>query len=577
MRIWHSGCLRRISASSWLLFVCVCLLLGGIARPVRSGDKFAPIDEPSTGDRQAADSDFDVADLDLPYTFIIETIQQASDTLRPVSQRVALLDSCLGLITLPIVEQAAHEMGMGPDMVRQTIRLLEPGRDTCANELRRSFDDILTKRIDLGQSREIYDVPIHDAVDVLSRALSRSLCELMTLGLRRTAASFAPDLAAGLFEDPCAAMIKSTVTGVVKRLKLAAVLHCNPRCEFAIERHIRDNIMEIATVKDSFVVAHSATHNYAPLRWIRFMDSKVKTSSSAMVRAGFDLEKYFKVEIDEADRTIDITLPEPTILSVDPDYRIERIKHGVYPIDATEITEAIAQTKEKLREAAIESGILDHARETASSIIPLIMAPPTASFFADYTVRVGFADVDNSVAPTFVEKLAETPTDPWSPMAGFSSAKLWSQHLLKGINPLRVGVAAFKPKYHILSRSDPNQSYKQRCDEMTVTFVKEQLTSGGEAFERVRFFNEEETRDAIYAGWGSAGLSDDEEQPHAGGISDYHIVFLEVTNTVASGFLNSRHECAVVARIYEMGASAPIRHCVLIVDNPYIDAKKLLE
>ncbi len=574
MRFWHYGRLRRVSVSTRLLFVCVFLLAGGIARPVLSGDKFAPIDEPSPEVPQATSIE---VDLDLPYDFIIATIRQASDTLRPTSQRVALLDSCLGLITRPIVEQAAHDMGMGPEMAGRAISLLEPDRNVAASEIRKSFDDILKRRIDLGQSREIYDVPIHDAVDRLSRALSGSLCKLMTLALRQTAAAVAPDLATGLFDDPCVAVIESSVGRIVDRLGLIAILQSQPRCEFAIKNHLRDNILEIATVKDSFVVAHSESYNYAPLRWIRFTDSKVKTSSTAMVRAGFDLERYLDVKIDEGNSTIDITLPEPSILSVDPDYRIERVKYGVYPIDATEITEAIAQTKMKLRQAAIESGILDHARETASSIIPALMAPPTASFFADYTVRVGFADVDNSAVASFEDRIAEAPTDPWSPMAGFSNATLWSQHLLKGINPLRVGVAAFKPKYHILSGSTPNESYKQRCDELTVTFVREQLTTAGGAFDKMRFFNEEETSDAIYAGWGSAGLSDIEGQPYAGGISDYHIVFLEVTNTVARGFLNSRHECAVVARIYKMGATAPTTHCVLIVDNPYIDAKKLLE
>jgi hypothetical protein len=109
--------------------------------------------------------------------------------------------------------------------------------------------------------------------------------------------------------------------------------------------------------------------------------------SKAWISAGFDLHEHLTIDVSEPTKKVTITLPPPKIIATDPTLRFYTMTGNG---DAEFSNQVIAEAKNALNAAALHSGILDKARESARQQI-------TAFFpdYADYTIDVLFTD-DNS-------------------------------------------------------------------------------------------------------------------------------------------------------------------------------------
>ena len=107
---------------------------------------------------------------------------------------------------------------------------------------------------------------------------------------------------------------------------------------------------------------------------------------SAMIYAGVDLTDVTP-EIDDEARTITVTIPEATVLSVDVDEdSIEYYddKSGLFSINTHEADkQASIEAEDDAIEGAEEHGLLDEAEESAKSTIKGFLSPFTEEEYAD--------------------------------------------------------------------------------------------------------------------------------------------------------------------------------------------------
>ena len=130
-----------------------------------------------------------------------------------------------------------------------------------------------------------------------------------------------------------------------------------------------------------------------------FKDKKLLVIAKARVIAGFDLLKEMKVEVENKSdglvaktpnkgdsetkkekKALWITLPPPEIVSIDPSYQYYDIQGPIPPETHSWL---LAQAKSKLRNAAIQTGILENAQKAVSLQLQYI--------FSDFEVHVRFS------------------------------------------------------------------------------------------------------------------------------------------------------------------------------------------
>lgn len=108
-----------------------------------------------------------------------------------------------------------------------------------------------------------------------------------------------------------------------------------------------------------------------------FSDRKILVLAKARVLAGFDLGRRFSVNVTETDgrKTVNVFLPRPEIISVEPEIRFHDIQGSPSPEDFDWV---LRQARTTLRNEAVRTGILRKARETVRGQLGLVF-PDAAS------------------------------------------------------------------------------------------------------------------------------------------------------------------------------------------------------
>lgn len=140
-----------------------------------------------------------------------------------------------------------------------------------------------------------------------------------------------------------------------------------------ISSYIND-IGELATAEYGFTMANTASKPHKEVAGFKipFTESKVIYSYEGLIKAGVDFADI-GISVDDAAKTISISLPEARILSkaVDRDslivYDEKNSPFNSFTFEDMNLSEAALENAAE--EAAVENGLLDRATESAKVII----------------------------------------------------------------------------------------------------------------------------------------------------------------------------------------------------------------
>jgi hypothetical protein len=92
-----------------------------------------------------------------------------------------------------------------------------------------------------------------------------------------------------------------------------------------VTEHYRNNIMQLATAED--ILTTEITEVFKREYFFGWLESmaELKLSMIGKFKAGFDLSRYFQIILNYNEKTIEVYLPEPQILSSETDFEIKNI------------------------------------------------------------------------------------------------------------------------------------------------------------------------------------------------------------------------------------------------------------
>ncbi|MBK6621502.1 MAG: DUF4230 domain-containing protein [Saprospirales bacterium] len=114
-----------------------------------------------------------------------------------------------------------------------------------------------------------------------------------------------------------------------------------------------------------------------------------------MLKVGFDLQKYFELNLDPSSKTVTVTLPEPEILSHEVYPKIEKLDIGwMREVKNVDFNKNFNLLRKEFRREALESDIMDKAKVQAVEIMELMLGPMISSISRDYKLNVRFKNLN---------------------------------------------------------------------------------------------------------------------------------------------------------------------------------------
>lgn len=191
-------------------------------------------------------------------------------------------------------------------------------------------------------------------------------------------------------DTPCGIAIQEALNPMFKRFEESAAIEDFSRSKNMLEERIEKEVIELATFEVQSKKGLSKQLK-TKLFGLNVSSTDLEISAISVMKIGFDLKKFFSVDLNPKNKVVTITLPQPEILS-----------HAVYPnMDKLDIGWMREVSKEDLnrsfealreefvREASREDGFAK-AKAHAQQVMEVMMGPTVAAFNPSYKLRVTF-------------------------------------------------------------------------------------------------------------------------------------------------------------------------------------------
>jgi len=221
--------------------------------------------------------------------------------------------------------------------------------------------------------------------------LSANICNLAGFIITLTTSQSLETSPIGLFlGKSCQAILSLLLKPIAEKIKQAAVIKDFTESKVSLQKHIRNMIIELGTIKDSFVTDIDEHYKLELFFGIK-SEAHLCVHARSTIKAGFKLHRYFKLKFNHTNKEILMTLPEPEILSNQIDTQIVDMDNGLLvKIDKRKLNEVSYKVKKWGIKTAIKSGILDNAKKNVHLILKTIFQPIILATDPGYKIRINY-------------------------------------------------------------------------------------------------------------------------------------------------------------------------------------------
>ncbi|NJB86405.1 hypothetical protein GGR26_002173 [Lewinella marina] len=191
-------------------------------------------------------------------------------------------------------------------------------------------------------------------------------------------------------QNPCAIAMGEALQPLVARMRERAAIEDFSRSKGLFQEKVENVIGELATieVRDK----KGINKNLQTTIWgMNVSETDVEITALSILKVGFRLNEYFDLQLDEQNKTVNITLPEPVILSHEVLPKVEKLDIGwLREVKGVNIDEGVNALRESFREDALESNIMERAKTQAEQLMDTMFGPLVSNIGPEYRLVVSF-------------------------------------------------------------------------------------------------------------------------------------------------------------------------------------------
>ncbi|NJL75343.1 MAG: DUF4230 domain-containing protein [Saprospiraceae bacterium] len=237
-----------------------------------------------------------------------------------------------------------------------------------------------------------YGTEMGDAVDYFYEVCSKYTCFLVNLVITAVVYNEGGKIAAkgNKVETPCGIALTEGLRPMIKRLEERAAIDDFSRSKNLIQKRIDHVIAELALIKVEDTKALSRSLQ-TRIWGYPVSSTNIEISAISYVKVGFDLNKKFDLAVDTKGKFVTITLPQPTILSMEVHPRIDKMDIGwMRELKSNDMNKDIEALTEAFRDDVINTDVFSKAKREAVELLDTILGPLVASLGKSYKMRIQF-------------------------------------------------------------------------------------------------------------------------------------------------------------------------------------------
>lgn len=237
-----------------------------------------------------------------------------------------------------------------------------------------------------------YDNESTNAVDVLTEVSSKYTCFLVNHVIMTLVASENGTLnvKGNKVATPCGIAMTEALRPMLKRLQDKAAIIDFSRSKGMMEERVEKVIAELATmeVRDK----KGLTKQLQTKVWgYAVSSSDIDVSAISILKVGFKLDQYFNIDVNEKRKTVEINLPEPTILSHEVYPKIDKLDIGwLREVKNLDINDNFNILRGEFRRDAFDSDIMEKSKAQAKELMDMLFSPLANAISKEYRLKVRF-------------------------------------------------------------------------------------------------------------------------------------------------------------------------------------------
>jgi hypothetical protein len=241
-----------------------------------------------------------------------------------------------------------------------------------------------------------YDSESTDAVTILKEVSSKYTCFLVNLIFSTILETYEGKLSVygRNVDSPCGVAMTEALQPMMDRLQESAAVRDFTASKGFLEQRVERATAELATME---IRDKKGINKQMQTRlWgVNVSSTELEVIAISVLKVGFDLQKYFELNLDPSSKTVTVTLPEPEILSHEVYPKIEKLDIGwMREVKNVDFNKNFNLLRKEFRREALESDIMDKAKVQAVEIMELMLGPMISSISRDYKLNVRFKNLN---------------------------------------------------------------------------------------------------------------------------------------------------------------------------------------
>ncbi|MEM1220420.1 MAG: DUF4230 domain-containing protein [Bacteroidota bacterium] len=191
-------------------------------------------------------------------------------------------------------------------------------------------------------------------------------------------------------DTPCGVALTEGLAPTIARLKERAVIDDFSKSRGLLEERVEKVIAELATME---VRDRKGLNKQMQTKiWgFNVSTTEVEVTAMSIMKIGFNLQKYFDIQINPTKKIVLVTLPEPEILSHEVYPRVDKLDIGwLREIDDQDFNKNFNALRRAFREEAFENNVMQKSKDQATELMETMIGPAIYAISPTYDLQVRF-------------------------------------------------------------------------------------------------------------------------------------------------------------------------------------------
>jgi hypothetical protein len=294
-------------------------------------------------------------------------------------------------VNMDLLNHVASRMGLSSEMKDKVEKEYRDKHHPYLKQLYyNDFAQLKDTTSNLYQS--FYNNQASSAVEALNEVASKYTCFLVNSVVINLLKSDAGRLGIkGLNVDtPCGVAMGEGLKPLMKRLTERAAIDDFSRSKGMINERVERYISELATfeIKDKKGIKTSLN---TKLMGYDVSTTEIEIVAVSVAKLGFKLDQYLNVSLNPKARRLEITLPQPTIVSHEVYPKVDKIDVGwIQGVKSDDFNKNFNTLRTEFRRDALEDENIEKAKVRAKDVMEMIFKPVLNKLGKDYKMTVSF-------------------------------------------------------------------------------------------------------------------------------------------------------------------------------------------